>query len=172
MCTYLDDTPADLPDTGGWCCEGSVIMGAAYCTCWEEVYDLDQAEPDPLAVRLLAAGVEPSARRTRCADCAYRPGSPERRSEEGAGHDADSLEEIAAGGGRFFCHEGMRRVIQVRHPLGLVAAANPGAYRPPGVDGVPYRADGQPGLLCAGWVARSRHHAALAGLAKTAGDPA
>lgn len=44
-----------------------------------------------------------------------------------------------------------------RYPAGIrIPAASTGDYQPPIVEGIPYRADGQPGLLCAGWVARNR----------------
>lgn len=44
-----------------------------------------------------------------------------------------------------------------RHPAGMRIPADPGRdgdYQPPIVLGVPFRADGQPGLLCAGWAGR------------------
>ena len=35
------------PDAGdGTCCYGSAILGPGHCTCWEPVYNLEQAEPD------------------------------------------------------------------------------------------------------------------------------
>jgi hypothetical protein len=159
----LNDTRPELPDTGGGCCDGEAFIGPQGCTCWVEVYDLNQADPDPAAVRLLATGVQPSAQPTRCGDCAYRPGSPERTGAAGYLGDADFLDELAARGDQFWCHQGMRRVVELRHPSGVTVPGHPAAYRPPIIAGIPYRADGQPGLLCAGWVARRRRHAALVG---------
>jgi hypothetical protein len=75
--------------------------------------------------------------------------------------DGVFLEELAATGQRFWCHQGMRRTVVLRHPCGVEVAGHPAAYRPPVVAGIPYQADGSPGLLCAGWLARSRRHAAL-----------
>ncbi|HEY0641266.1 MAG TPA: hypothetical protein VGD67_26860 [Pseudonocardiaceae bacterium] len=156
----LHDTPA-LPDAGdGYCCLGAVMRGPDGCTCWTDVHDRDQAEPDPTAVQLLAAGVTPSVRPQMCGDCAYRPGSPERTGDDRFRGDAELLEDLAADGTRFWCHDGMRRRLGrtftvAGHPA-MSVPSGPGDYAPPIVDAVPYRADGQPGLLCAGWDARRR----------------
>ncbi len=133
------------------CCEGTRTQGATACTCWRIVYDLDQ---QPLDV-----GAEPETRERMCVDCAYRPGSPERAGDPSYRADADELERIAACD-RFWCHEGIRKPVRWRHPAGIEIDGHPGGYDPPIVDCVPYRADGRPAGLCAGWDARRR---ALAG---------
>lgn len=91
-----------------------------------------------------------------CADCAYRPGSPEKSGDPTVTGSADALEDFAATGARFWCHQGMRRTIALRHLSGAEAPRGAAAYDPPIVDGIPYRADGSPGQLCAGWAARRR----------------
>ncbi len=149
-----------LPDTGGGCCWGADLYGPGYCTCWTPVYDLDQAEPDPLAVRLLAGGITPTVRATMCGDCAYRPASPEKLGDPQHVGDAESLEHLAASATPFWCHDGMRRPIAWRHPSGAEIPGHEAAYAPRIVDAVPYRADGQPGYQCAGWDARRRAIAA------------
>jgi hypothetical protein len=147
----------ELPDAGhGMCCYGAVMGGPHRCTCWERVFDLDQVDPDPLAVQLLAVGVQPVTRRSPCHDCAYRPDSPERQGDPGVVGDAELLEAIVQSGQRFWCHQGIRQPTRLRHPSGVEIPAPPHAYDPPKVAGVPYRADGTPAEVCAGWAAR-RH---------------
>lgn len=132
------------PEAGdGTCCFGAAVYGPGYCTCWEPVYDLDQAEPDTTAT----PGVMPR----RCSDCAYLRKSPERADE----YTAEWLDRIAATGERFWCHDGLRRPTSWRHPSGVTIPGDPADYQPPIIDGVPYRADGRPGDLCAGWMARA-----------------
>lgn len=143
MCGMTIGTPRDLPDAGeGGCCAGAGIYGKDYCTCWEPVYDLEQqpARPGPAEPRL-----------TMCGDCAYRPTSPERTGDTTYMGSADFLAELVDTGDRFWCHQGMRRPVRWRHPSGAEIPGHPGDYSPPIVDGVPYQADGAPGLLCAGW---------------------
>lgn len=168
-------TPPDAPNAGkGMCCMGAIHDGAEGCTCWLPVFDVDdgQAPPDEQTVRLLAAGVEPTVRPDgMCADCAYRPGSPERTGEPGYKGDADQLELYAAVGHRFWCHDGLLRVTHWRHePTGITIPAHPATYTPPIRDGVPYKADGSAGYLCAGWDARRRANAALAVTLETGDD--
>ena len=156
MSCHLDQAP-DLPDTGvGGCCWGEIVGGPDRCTCWEPTYDLEQADPDPELVRWLAAGVQPVTRERMCGDCAYRPGSPERSGVEGYAGDAELLERLAAAGDRFWCHQGCRQPVAWTHPVGITIPGGPGAYAPPVVAGVPYRADGTPAEVCAGWAARRR----------------
>ena len=155
MCGYFSADP-EWPDVGEMCCVGSAVYGPERCTCWEPVYDLEQAEPDPQVVRWLAAGGQPVTRRRMCGDCAYRPGSPERSGDPKHAGDSEYLEELAGTGDRFWCHQGIRRPVEWRHPSGATIPGHPAAYRPPVVGGVPYRADGQPAELCAGWAARRR----------------
>lgn len=131
------------PDVGeAGCCYGSAVNGPGHCTCWEPVYDLDQAEPDIT----LKPGVMPR----RCSDCAFLRNSPERADEYASEH----LDRLVADGERFWCHDGMRRPKYWRHPSGATTEGDPADYQPPIIDGVPYRADGRPGDLCAGWTAR------------------
>lgn len=143
---HFDDP--ELPDAGeGACCAGAGYYGPGRCTCWRPAYDLEQAEPRP--------GPH-DVREGMCGDCAYRPGSPEKASDPDHAGDPESLEHFAAIGAPFWCHDGMRRVVARRHSAGAEIPGHAAAYDPPIRDGVPYRADGRPGLLCAGWDARRR----------------
>lgn len=137
----------DLPDTGGTCCAGAAVYDPSRCTCWRPVYDLEQAKPQPAA---------PQVRERMCGDCAYRPSSPERRGEDGYVGDGDLLEDLAAEGKPFWCHDGIRRPVRLVHPSGMEIPGHPAAYDPPKIGGMPFRADGRPALLCAGWAARGR----------------
>lgn len=141
----------DLPDTGGTCCYGAAVYGPHRCTCWRPVYDLDQAEPQP--------GI-PEVRERMCGDCAYRPGSPEQRGDDGVAGDGDLLESLAASGTPFWCHDGIRRPVKLVHPSGVEIPGHPANYDPPRLGAMPFRADGRPALLCAGWAARGRAIAA------------
>lgn len=151
----------DFPQIGdGTCCAGAAMLGPERCTCWEAIHDLEQQPPDQEKVRWLAAGVEPVTRDSMCGDCAYRPDSPERRGDPSYLGNAEDLERMAAYD-RFWCHQGMRRRIAWRHPSGAVFEKDhPGSYDPPIIGGIPYRVDGSPGELCAGWDARRRAIAA------------
>jgi len=136
----------DLPDAGdGICCIGAVMGGPQRCTCWEPVYDLDQqpAVPGPMGTRTV-----------RCGDCAYLKDSPERRGEAGYQGDEESLEQMVRDGSPFSCHQGMRKPVKYVHPSGTEVPGHPASYDPPIEDGIPYKADGTPGDLCAGWAAR------------------
>lgn len=155
MDCHLGLYAADLPDMGP-CCAGSAMFGPDRCTCWREVYDLDQQPPRTDLLALLAAGIQPNTRPMMCADCAYRPGSPEKVGADGYAGDAEFLESIAASGERFWCHQGIRRPIKLVHPSGAEIPAHAGAYDPPKHAGIPLRADGTPAELCAGWAARRR----------------
>jgi hypothetical protein len=127
---------SDPANPYGCCCLGALDEGPTGCTCWEPIYDLEQSVHAPTA---------PETQPKMCHDCAFRANSPERR-------DGDCLP--GPGGAPFWCHQGMRRVIKWRHPLGMELPAGVGDYRPPIIDKVPYRADGRPGLKCAGWAAQ------------------
>lgn len=172
LCGLARPVP-DLPDAGeGMCCDGAAIFGPRRCTCWVPVYDLDQAEPDPLAVKLLAAGVEPVTRAKPCADCAYRPDSPERQGSPEVIGDQELLEEIVTSGSRFWCHQGIRRPVAWQHPSGAQVPGSPVNYSPPIVGAVPYQASGQPAEVCAGWAARrARFLASLAGVTPPPNPP-
>lgn len=143
-CGYDDAT---LPDLGGGCCIGADVYGPGRCTCWRDEHDVEQAPPVPGPHEV---------RERMCADCAYRPGSPEKVEDPEVAGDPQALEHYAAAGAPFWCHDGMRRVVARRHPSGAELPAHAAAYDPPITDGVPHRADGRPGLLCAGWAARRR----------------
>lgn len=142
----------DLPDAGmGGCCWGAAVHGAGGCTCWDREYDLAQTRPDKAAV--------PVTREQMCADCAFRPDSPERTGESAAAYDQDDLDALAYGSADFWCHQGMRLVTGRRHPTGAFVPQPEGeklAYDPPIVNGIPYKADGSPGERCAGLAARRR----------------
>jgi hypothetical protein len=133
---------------------GAAALGPSRCTCWEPLFDLEQQEPDPTAVKLLAAGVQPVTRTRPCGDCAYRPGSPERRGDPGYAGNQELLDRIVETGERFWCHQGMRKPVAWRHPSGVTVPVPVDAYDPPRIEGIPYRADGSPGEVCAGWAAR------------------
>jgi hypothetical protein len=146
---------AGFPDAGqGMCCLGTILNGPDGCTCWRARYDREQC--DPAAMRLLSAEARPVTRRRMCVDCAYRPRSPEKNGDETYQGDAQELQRLARDGRPFFCHVGMRRVQAWRHPSGVEVLGHPGEYDPPIVDGIPYRADGSPAELCAGWGACRR----------------
>lgn len=152
----LDGPPIDLPDVtdGIPCCMGYAVSGPAACTCWEPIY-----APDAQALPDRAAPTETMP--ARCSDCAYRRDSPERRSDPTAMADADDLDRLPAAGIPFWCHDGLPRILAYAHPSGAVIALGAtwvSHYAPPVVDGRPYRADGRPAALCAGWAAaRARH---------------
>lgn len=136
--------PADQEVRG--CCWGEVERGGSACTCWTPVYDVAQQVPTAVTGPYEAAA-------ERCADCAFRPGSPE-LSED---YMAETLLGLAARGERFWCHQGMRRPLTWQHPDGRTIAGDPADWQPP-IDrttGVPFRADGRPGLLCAGWAGQA-----------------
>lgn len=143
--SVLLDMAQDWPDPGVVCCYGAASRGPSGCTCWEPEYDVEQASP--------TAGSDGCARAELCIDCAYRPGSPEKSGSDLVRGDAEFLESIAAKGERFWCHQGMRRVLRWRHPSGMVHVPD-GAehqYDPPVEGGVPRKASGEPADLCAGW---------------------
>jgi hypothetical protein len=140
---------AQHPMADDWvpCCSTSAMAARQdACTCWEPVYDMEQATP-----QLLTSVTELHVQPRPCGDCAYRPGSPELSDE----HSAEKLQAITAQPDTpFYCHEGMRRPAYWRHPDGRTVPGEPADYQPPVIAAVPYRADGSPGLLCAGWAAR------------------
>lgn len=155
--------------TGEWpdldlvvpCCESSAIRGPETCTCWEPVYDLEQQPIDEAKATALAdADIAPPVRTRMCGDCAYRPGSPEKTGDQRYTGDATTLEDLAREGRLFWCHIGMRQPVRWRHPSGAEIPAAPDDYVPVIRDGVPYKADGQPGEVCAGFDARRRALAA------------
>ena len=138
--------PPDLPDAGeGACCWGAIIHGKDRCTCWVAVYDLEQQplKPGPMGLRV-----------RMCDSCAYRANSPEKRGEDGYQGDAEFLDGLILTGEFFACHQGIRLPVKWVHPSGAEVPGHPAGYNPPLRDGVPYKADGTPADLCAGWAAR------------------
>lgn len=131
----VEDSELDI------CCMGAAMRGAAYCSCWDPIFDIEQAETD--------TSTSPTMRMKCCHDCAYRQGSPERKRDDG------TLDEIVANPERvFWCHQGMRKIVAWRHPDGRELPAGPeDAYKPPIIGKVPYLADGTAGERCAGWAA-------------------
>lgn len=143
-----DPTPDGVP-----CCAASAMLGPERCTCWENVHNTEQAPP--------RFDVPIETRDRLCRDCAFRPGSPERTSADAADCDADDLAVIVADATQsFWCHDGLRSIVALQHPGGMRIAHDPVdgvvGYDPLIVDGVPYRADGRPGLRCAGLAAARR----------------
>lgn len=158
---YLDSgSTLQLLTAPADCCPGRITTGPAGCTCWQPVYDRDQTGPDRATVIALTCGeITPDEQDGMCGDCAYRPNSPEKQSQSSHAGDATELERLAASGEKFFCHTGFRVPTAWEHPAGMRIPADPnrdGDYQPLILLGIPYRADGRPGLLCAGWSARRR----------------
>lgn len=150
---HICGTPAHtgFPDAGeGACCFGAAVNGPEYCSCWIPVYESDQEKPDEKA--------SPASRSEPCGDCAYRPDSPESCGSEDVDGTLQLLQRIVENGSPFWCHEGIRRPLRWEHPSGVVVEGSAADYRPPIVAGVPYKADGQPADVCAGWVARRAAH--------------
>jgi hypothetical protein len=126
------------------CCDAVAYYGPERCTCWVAVYDVEQATPIPMT------GPDDIAPQPRmCGDCAYRPSSPERSEGFSEAH----LLTLPTTGQPFWCHQGSRRPVAYRHPTLGDIPADQSDYRPPVIDGVPYRTDGRPEQLCAGWAA-------------------
>ncbi|WP_116044020.1 hypothetical protein [Amycolatopsis palatopharyngis] len=109
------------------------------------MFDLEQQPP--------RTDLEPDVQAGMCPDCAYRPNSPERRGVADAATDEQALLALVESGSVFWCHRGMRRPTHWQHPFGATTPASPLNYQPPIHDGRPYKADGTPGDLCAGWTA-------------------
>lgn len=148
----------NLPDAspdGAPCCDAYAMFGPERCLCWERVHDINQ-QPIQRDQPLLTAD-------SMCRDCAFRPGSPERRDSDKAVCSTDDLLRLAdpTNPERFFCHRGMRATIGHYHPLfGVYVPHQPEdgvvAYDPPIRDSIAYQANGQPALLCAGLAAARR----------------
>jgi hypothetical protein len=116
------------------------------CYCWRPVFDVEQADPIPPA-----SPDDIGVQARMCGDCAFRKGSPERAYE----FEEEALFSLADEGTPFYCHDGMRRPVRWEHPDGRSIPGDPADWQPPMVCGLPYRTDGRPGLLCAGWAARA-----------------
>lgn len=150
-------TPPDWrgPADGVPCCWATMDGDWDSCTCWQPIYDT------PEQARMLRGEV--TVMPGMCGDCAYRPGSPERRGSPDAAADGHDLDDLAISGERFWCHDGMRRIVAMRHGgTGEVIPVTGQAHYDPPTDGqgIPHRADGTPGSLCAGWEARRKAWAA------------
>lgn len=135
--------------TESMCCEVAVHQRAERCPCWVPVYSGKQAPPRPGLC---------DTRAERCADCACRPDSPEAQSyrdgvDRGMASSLDGVFDLAQRATPFFCHEGMRRIRGWYHPRSGRWLPQDSAhdYAPPMVGGVPFRRDGRPALVCAGW---------------------
>ncbi|MBU6429931.1 MAG: hypothetical protein KGR26_13035 [Cyanobacteria bacterium REEB65] len=137
------------PDIEPGCCIGSAVGGAAYCTCWEPVYNSEQAVPDVAALDGRTIDTLP-AQPSPCGDCAFRPGSPERETD----FEWETLAELAARDQAFYCHQGMRRPVKYVHPELGEMPGDPDDWQPAQVGMVAFQADGTPALLCAGWKAQ------------------
>jgi hypothetical protein len=135
----------DRSDGGAGCCWGNVIKGAEGCTCWTPVFDVDQADPIPPS-----SPDEIRPRERLCGDCAFRKDSPER----GDAWTEETLLALPERGDPFWCHDGMRRPVRWEHPDGRTVPGSTADWQPPRIGAVPFRADGRPALLCAGWAAR------------------
>lgn len=133
-------------DDGVGCCWGDVQNGAEGCRCWVPIYDAEQAVPVPPA-----SPDDIQIQKRMCGDCAFRKGSPERTDE----WKDEALLSLAEEGTPFYCHEDMRRPVRWEHPDGRVIDGSTDDWQPPIIRGLPYRIDGRPGLLCAGWAARA-----------------
>jgi hypothetical protein len=135
------------PDDDSLACCEAAAYDPVRCTCWVAEYD-DVQSTELQPVGCLA---DLTVRARGCSDCAYLPGSPERAEA----FLADELMAAPVEGRPFYCHDGMLRPARWRHPAGRVVDGHPDAWEPPMVGDVPYRLDGSPGLLCAGWAARA-----------------
>lgn len=149
--------PDPCPD-GVPCCDGYAYLGFEHCTCWDVVYEGDQQEPQRHA--------EHQTRPSMCADCAFRPGSPERRDSDQAVCDSTDLLRLVHNPDEVFaCHDGLRRAIGWRHPNGMYVEHDPQdgvvAYSPPIEGRRAYRLDGTPALHCAGLAAARKAKAWL-----------
>jgi hypothetical protein len=134
----------DYEDDG--CCWGTVLNGPEGCLCWVPVFEAEQRPPRPPQ-----CAEDLSVQRRMCGDCAFRRDSPERADE----WSEQALFDLAASSVPFWCHQGMRRPVRWEHPDGRTIGGSMADWQPPMVSGIPYQADGTPGLLCAGWAARA-----------------
>lgn len=138
----------DLPDLGLAipCCDGVAFRGSYACTCWIPVYDRHQAA---------ALMGESRIRETMCADCAFRPASPERSGDTRYAHAGDGdLDELPHRmEATFYCHQGMRRIVAYIHgTTGYVhRVETDGYYAPLELGDRAYKANGAPAEVCAGF---------------------
>jgi hypothetical protein len=124
------------------CCWGAINEGPIGCTCWVPVLAVEQP---PIVV------AEPTQRHTMCDSCAYRLSDPTRASAEWLDDNPHRDD------GRFYCHQGLPQPIAWVHPDGRrVETPDSADWQETTIDGVPYRADGTPADLCAGWLAERK----------------
>lgn len=140
----------ETPEPG--CCAASAYRGPQACTCWTAVYPAVQA---PVSEQAHRADARPRAQ--MCGDCAYKPGSPERTGDERAAAHQEDLDKLVSTATPFWCHQGLARPLHYVHPCGMTTPASDLEFHPPIIDGRPYKVDGTPGDLCAGWAARVAH---------------
>jgi hypothetical protein len=146
---YPGEDWTGVPDAAISCCMGVAMGGLEACTCWFPVFEVEQAP-----IRPPACAEDLEAQPRMCGDCAYRKGSPERSDP----YVAEQLLELPSTGQVFWCHADMVRPVAWRHPQLGPEHDVPGEdsdWRPAMANGIPYRADGRPGLLCAGWAQRA-----------------
>jgi len=118
----------DYPDVGNGeqpCCMGSAVYGPERCTCWRPVFDHPQSLPmqkGPMRIRP-----------RMCADCAFRPDSPERTGDERFAHSGDG-EVDSLVNETFVCHQGLSlraprcpSIARSRHRPGLRTSARTSA---------------------------------------------
>jgi hypothetical protein len=145
------------PDAGkGACCAGAADVGRIGCTCWEPVYD-------PPAQAPIRREQDATVMPRMCADCAYKPGSLERRDDPNVVASAQLLDDIVITGTPFWCHNGLPRITHYVHPATGVEyhpdVDLTSAYKPViDENHRPYKADGSPADYCAGWSARMLRH--------------
>lgn len=154
LCLSAERNLPDPSPDGVPCCDGYAYLGYQHCTCWEQVYEGHQAEPRRDAEQVVRPG-------GMCTDCAFRPGSPERRDSRHAVCDSGDLMRVVHNREETFaCHDGLRRGIGWRHPNGMFipyqAADGVVAYCPPIEGRRAYKLDGSPAFHCAGLAAARR----------------
>lgn len=97
-----------------------------------------------------------------CHDCAYRKGSPEQTGQEGYSGTQEELDSIVTEGQKFYCHQGVRKILYYRHPTGMTVEAHPADYdwRMIEKEGrrFPIKADGSAADICGGWCKRRSKH--------------
>lgn len=151
MCGATGGTGVPCPEPGVPCWDACALDGSD-CGVWEPVF-----RPEPHGD--LQEGPSP-VRAKACGDCAYKPGSPERRANDGdlpRGFDLNRP---------FHCHDGMPALRGWTYPgldYSLWAGGLPSMqdgfligsydYQPVQRNGRGWQADGRPLVVCAGWAA-------------------
>lgn len=137
----------DINNPMNYCCYGSASNGPTHCECWVAEYSDDRQKPK---------GGDMQLRVTQCQDCAYRHDSAEWNDPV----ERAKLIAHALGDGVFSCHQGTPYVVRWRHPEGMVieaerdAAGNINTYEPLIIGSTPFKANGEPADLCAGYATR------------------